>query len=714
MIKVLKREGDRENANPQKIKDAMMKAFNALHYTVPEETLNEMANCVSLWEDITIDEIHEEVIEVLREFGYDEVADAYLIYKAQKDEARKYIDESIDYMMEYINSSDNAATSSATDSNANITLKNVSNLESEVPKLRNRLIQRAWVKRALKELYPELAKQYEIDLANHIIYAHDEASSPTVKNYCEAVSLYPLANDGTSTMDGTGTKAPQHLASFAGQLCNLLFLLSSQCKGAVAFGEFFNFFDYYAAKDFGANYHEKADMYADSEIVNNRKTIGEKIDQTFQQIVFYWNQPAGNRGSQSPFSNISYYDKYYWKALFEDFYFPDGTQPVWERVDWLQKRFMRWFNEERSKTLLTFPVETVALLHDGKDVLDQDYKNFAAQMWSEGHSFFMYLSDNPDSLASCCRLRNKIQENTFSFTNGLTGVQTGSCNVITLNLNRIVQNWVKSIGGKVPTVGNQYDSLKSYLTEIVERVQKYHIAYKHNLYMFEKAGQLTASTAGYISMKKLYSTIGLNGINEAAMFLGIDVSYNEEYKDFCRLITGTISELNKKNSTPDYQFNQEFVPAEGLGSKNFNWDRQDGYWVPEDGRVLYNSYFYDAHDNTSVLDKMKMHGREFTELLDGGVGCHINLQEHLSKDQYLHLIDFAIQNGTSYFTFNIPNTECDDCGFISKQRLKVCPKCGSKHLTWWTRVIGFLRPTKKFDQYREIEESQRVYSTSIE
>ena len=180
MIKVLKREGDRENANPQKIKDAMMKAFNALHYTVPEKTLNEMADCVSLWEDITIDEIHEEVIEVLREFGYDEVADAYLIYKAQKDEARKYIDESIDYMMEYINSDDNAATSSATDANANITLKNVSNLESEVPKLRNRLVQRAWVKRALKELYPELAKQYEIDLANHIIYAHDEASSPTV------------------------------------------------------------------------------------------------------------------------------------------------------------------------------------------------------------------------------------------------------------------------------------------------------------------------------------------------------------------------------------------------------------------------------------------------------------------------------------------------------------------------------------------------------
>ena len=417
-------------------------------------------------------------------------------------------------------------------------------------------------------------------------------------------------------------------------------------------------------------------------------------------------------------SNISYYDKNYWKSLFGDFYFPDGTQPIWERVDWLQKRFMKWFNSERERTLLTFPVETLALLTDGKDVIDQDYKNFAAEMWSKGHSFFVYLSDNPDSLASCCRLRNKIQENTFSFTNGLTGVQTGSCNVFTLNLNRIVQDWFRMMKKLNPEftikiAKQSYANLYEYLSAIVKRVQKYHIAFKHNLYMFEKAGQLTASTAGYISMKKLYSTIGLNGINEAAMFLGIDVSYNEEYKNFCRLITGTISELNKKNSTPECQFNQEFVPAEGLGSKNFRWDKQDGYIVPNDGRVLYNSYFYDAHDNTSVLDKMKMHGREFTELLDGGVGCHINLQEHLSKDQYLHLIDFAIQNGTNYFTFNVPNTECDACGFISKQRLTKCPKCGSEHLTWWTRVIGFLRPTKAFDKFRKIEESQRTYSKKV-
>jgi ribonucleoside-triphosphate reductase len=714
---ITKRSGEKELFNRQKITEAIRKAFDSIDYTVDDSVIEELANSIHVWEDITIDEIQEMVIETLRDFDFGEVADSYLIYKTQKDEARKFVQKQIDYMLGYINSSENAATSSATDANANVTLKNVANLESETPKENNRLIQRAWMKRALKELYPELAKQYEKDINNHIIYPHDEASTPTIKNYCEAVSLYPLATDGTSTMDGTGTKPPSHLSSFAGQLNNLLFLLSSQCKGAVAFGEFFNFFDHYAAMEYGEDYHKRANEYADTEIVKKRKTIGDKIDQTFQQIVFYWNQPAGNRGSQSPFSNISYYDSNYWHALFDDFRFPDGTAPSWERVDWLQKRFMKWFNKEREKTLLTFPVETMALLHDGKDIIDKDYKNFTAEMYAEGHSFFTYLSDNPDSLASCCRLKNKIQENTFSFTNGLTGVQTGSCNVITLNLNRIVQDWFREYNKKVPYCSiydeGLQDDLKAYLSKIVERVQKYHIAYKHNLYMFEKAGQLTSSTAGYISMKKLYSTIGLNGINEAAMFLGIDVSYNQTYKDFCRLITGTISELNKKNSTPDYQFNQEFVPAETLGSKNFNWDKKDGYWVPDDGRVLYNSYFYDAHDDTSVLDKMRMHGKEFTELLDGGVGCHINLNEHLSKEQYSKLIDFAIANGTSYFTFNIPNTQCDDCGFISKQRLKECPKCGSKNLTWWTRIIGYLRPTKAFDQFRRKEESQRTYSENV-
>ena len=353
----------------------------------------------------------------------------------------------------------------------------------------------------------------------------------------------------------------------------------------------------------------------------------------------------------------------------------------------------------------------MALLTDGKDVIDKAYKDLTTEMYAAGHSFFTYLSDNPDSLASCCRLRNQINENVFSFTNGLTGVQTGSCNVITINLNRLVQDWYKSIGGtlSLPLHEDFEDNLKQYLSEIVERVHKYHIAYKTMLYEWEANGMFTASKAGYITMSKLYSTVGLNGINEAAEFLGIKCSYNDDYKKFCQLITGTISELNRKNSTKKFQFNTEFVPAESLSSKNYNWDKEDGYCVPSN-RNLYNSYFYLASDpNTSILDRFKLHGREFTGTLDGGVGLHCNLEEHLSQKQYEYLINYAIEVGCSYFTFNIPNCQCDKCGHIEKHHFDTCPKCGSKETTDWTRIIGYLRPVPKFDKERYKEALTRIY-----
>lgn len=521
------------------------------------------------------------------------------------------------------------------------------------------------------------------------------------------------------------------MSSFAGQFVNCVFLLAAQCKGAVAFGEFFNAYDYYCAQDFGSDYHLRTGELAS---IYPRKTIGEVIDQYFQQIIYSINQPAGNRSFQSPFTNVSYYDSNYWHALFDEFVFPDGSKPEWERISFLQKRFMKWLNNERTKTMLTFPVETMALLSDGKDIIDQEYKEFTAEMYAEGHSFFTYISDNPNALASCCRLRNEMTDNVFTFTNGLTGVQTGSANVITLNMNRIVQNWASEgcyTRQRLAELftGNDNDSeydrnmrlmamnsLNTYLTVILERVYKYHKAYKTLLYEVEEQGLLTASNAGYISMGRLYSTIGINGINEAAEFLGMKCSYNESYKRFCRLVTGTISRCNKEQSKDKrFLFNQEFVPAEGLSSKNYGWDKADGYWVPED-RVLYNSYFYLANDpNTSVLDKFRLHGREFTELLDGGVGLHCNLEDHLSKEQYLKLIDFAVANGTSYFTFNIPNSECVNpaCHHIIKKPLNVCPKCGSR-MRQWTRVIGYMRPVENYDRFRYQEAQERHYAKKVD
>ena len=584
------------------------------------------------------------------------------------------------------------------------------------------------MKDELNILFPEVAKQYETDLDNHIIYTHDEASTPVLKQYCMAVSLYPLLTEGVGNIDGVTPSEPDDLQSFSGQITNLIFLLSSQCKGAVAVGEYFIALNYYVVKEFGDKWYEKLDYEASSPHCLIKRTVRDNILKAFKQFVWGVNQPAGNRSYQSPFTNISYYDHTYFTSLFGEFCYPDGSKPEWIAIDTLQRMFMKWFNQIRLKQVLTFPVETFAMVHNGDDIIDQNYKQFCAEMYAEGHSFFTYISDSADSLASCCRLRNELAENTFSPTSGLTGVMTGSCNVITLNINRIVQDWALTHtlngaplikGKKLENIGNPLhvtmieDDLKNYLVGILKRVYKYHIAFKTMLYDLEDKGMFAASNGGYIHISKLYSTIGINGLNEAARFLGMKVSNNPEYIEFLQLILGTIKEQNKLHSIHDrkrpFLFNSEVVPAEGLGGKNYRWDKKDGYVVPEDEN-LYNSYFYNAHDNTSVLDKFVLHGHQTYQYTDGGSAAHINLEDHLSKEQYLKLIDFAIANGTNYFTFNIPNSKCEDCGKIIKRPIDTCPCCGSHNITQYTRVIGYLRPTKAFGSDRQQEARNRIYS----
>ena len=707
-MEVRKSNGTIEEFSYEKVKSGIFAAYQKAKQEYSEKIGEEICKSLNVFDKMTTDDIRSQVEEALMSYSK-KVARSYIKYG--EDEA--FVKDRIKYMKEYEENGENAATSSETDPNANSSTKSVAQLDGEVYKMQNRRGHRYKVVQELKKSFPDVAKMYIPDIEGHTIYINDEASSPSTKNYCEAVTLYPLLIDGTKSMDGLNTTAPKNLSSFCGQLVNLTFLLAAQCKGAVAFGELFNFLDYYCVKDFGENYLDNLDKYADSEIVVKRKTVREKIHQAYQQIVYGWNQPSSQRSSSSPFTNISYYDSNYWHAMFDDFYFPDGTKPVWERVSYLQKDFMQWFCDERGKTLLTFPVETMALLSDGKDIIDKEYKDFTAEMWAKGHSFFLYLSDTPDSLASCCRLRNKIESNVFSFTSGLTGVQTGSANVITLNLNRIIQNYFRSIGDNdnFPKKREyRTEEFENYFRDIVRRVIKYHKAFKNLLYDVEKKGLLTASKAGYISMDKLYLTIGVNGFNESSEFVGLTCSYNEDYKNYCQYITGIISDEENKEVDPKYRFNLEFVPAESLGGKNYRWDKADGYWVPEQ-RVLYNSYFYLAEDeNTTPIDKLKMHGREFTENLTGGVGCHINLDDHLSKEQYLKMIDLAILYGTSYFTFNIRNCSCNSCNHIEKRHFDVCPVCGCKETTDWTRIIGYLRPISNFEKARQIEASHRVYS----
>ena len=618
---IIKRSGKKEQFNPDKIKNAIKAAFNSVGYTVDDDVYNELVNSVKVWDEMTIEDIQDQVIETLRNFDYSEIADCYQTYRLEHKQAR-FIRERLDYMDNYANSGDNASTASETDANANVTMKNVANLEGEVYKVTNRRIQRQRMKDKLNELFPEeddLGKQYIKDLENWIIYTHDEASSPVLKPYCMAATLFPLMAEGVGVIDGVTPSPPNDIQSFSGQVTNLVFLLSASAKGAIALGDYFIALNYYVIAEYGPNWYNKLDVNTTSDHCLRPMTIRRAIRKGMKQFIYGVNQPAGNRSYNSPFSNCSYYDKTYFESIFDNFYYPDGTQPEWKAIDTLQRIFMELHRELRLIKPLTFPVTTFAMVHDGNDVIDKEYKDLCAEEWAKGGSFFCYLSNNPSALASCCRVLNEMSENTFSSTTGMTGIMTGSCNVITLNINRIVQNYMKCYRH---TEWNEDVAFQfqGWLIGILDRVYKYHIAYKTMLYDLEEKGMFSPSNGGYIYMKKLYSTIGLIGYTEAAQFLGMSVSNNEEYIDFLRLIFGTVKEQNREHSIRDKKrpilFNSEAIPGEGLGVKLYEHDKKDGYWVPED-QNLYNCYFYNPWDNTSILDKFILHGKQVASFCDG-------------------------------------------------------------------------------------------------
>ena len=684
---VIKRDKKVEPFDVNKIDAAITKAFNAVNEPIDSDILQDIKDELYINNIVSVEELQDQLEKALMACDYYDVAKAFILYRRKRAESRA-LNEKKQFIKDYAKAK-NAATGSKYDANANVTEKNIVTLNGELFKGDVIKVNRAILTDKIRELYgEELAKEYIRMLEQHLLYKHDETS---IMPYCVAITMYPFLLEGLQPIGGLSAR-PKNLDSFCGMFVNLVFAISSQFAGAVATGEFLMYFDYFARKEWGDDYWKRPE-----EMVDKHRNIDKTLEQKFQQIVYSINQPAAARNFQSVFWNISYFDKNYFEGIFGEFYFPDGTQPQWESLSWLQKKFAKWFNEERTKCILTFPVETMALLTNGEDVVDEEYADFTAEMYSKGHSFFTYMSDSPDSLSSCCRLRNEVTDNQFSYSLGAGGIATGSKSVMTLNINRLVQD----------AVNNGYDMIE-YLRENVKKVHKFQTAYNELLKDYLKDGLLTVYIAGFIDMKKQYLTIGVNGVIEAAEFLGIPVNDNPTYREFMQSILKTISDENRKARTKELMFNTEFVPAENLGVKHANWDRKAGYVVPRD---CYNSYFYAVEDTSlTVLDKFKLHGKEYVQYLDGGSALHMNLDEHLSKEQYRNLLRVAAVNGTNYFTFNIPNTICNDCGHIDKRYLKECPKCGSKNVDYATRVIGYLKRISNFSQARQEEASRRFYT----
>ena len=689
---ITKRDGSKDRFSLDKIMNAIIKAFESVNEPADLGSISKIISHLDIHEGIKVEDIQNQVEEALMREGYYKVAKSFMLYRQQHTEDRETLSK-LKFLSEYCEAS-NAATGSKYDANANVEHKNIATLIGELPKSNFIRLNRRLLTDRIKKIYgKELADEYIYLLTHHFIYKNDETN---LANYCASITMYPWLIGGTTSIGGNST-APSNLKSFCGGFINMVFMVSSMLAGACATPEFLMYMNYFIELEYGKDYFKRPDEIVDLSL--KKRSIDKVITDCFEQIVYSLNQPTGARNYQAVFWNISYYDKYYFESLFGNFYFPDGTQPDWEGLNWLQKRFMRWFNEERTKTVLTFPVETMAMLTENGDCKDKEWGDFAAEMYAAGHSFFTYLSDNADSLSSCCRLRNEIQDNGFSYTLGAGGVSTGSKSVLTINLNRCIQY----------AVNNKQD-YKEFLSHVIELCHKVQIAYNENLLELQKHGMLPLFDAGYINMSRQYLTIGVNGLVEAAEFMGLKITANEKYKEFVQGVLSIVEKLNKQYRTKEVLFNCEMIPAENVGVKHAKWDREDGYFVPRD---CYNSYFYVVEDQSlNIIDKFKMHGAPYIEHLTGGSALHMNLEEHLSKMQYKQLLKVAAKEGCNYFTFNIPNTICNNCGHIDKRYLHECPQCHSSNVDYMTRIIGYLKRVSNFSAARQKEAARRYYAGS--
>lgn len=690
---IVKRDGSLERFSLDKIMNAIIKAFHSVNEPIDLNGVSRIISHLNLVDGVTVEDIQNNVEEALMKEGFYKVVKSFMLYRQRHAEDRETL-EKVKFLTDYCAAS-NAATGSKYDANANVEHKNIATLIGELPKSNFIRLNRRLLTDRIKKMYgKELADRYIYMLDHHFIYKNDETS---LANYCASITMYPWLIGGTLSIGGNST-APTNLKSFCGGFVNMVFMVSSMLSGACATPEFLMYLNYFIGKEYGSDYWRNADKVVDMSI--KQRTIDKIVTDCFEQIVYSINQPSGARNYQAVFWNIAYYDRPYFESLFGVFRFPDGSKPDWDSLSWLQKRFMKWFNKERTKTVLTFPVETMALLTKNGDVIDKEWGDFTAEMYSEGHSFFTYMSDNADSLSSCCRLRNEIQDNGFSYTLGAGGVSTGSKSVLTININRCVQYAEKQ--------GIDY---KEFLSDVTDLVHKVQLAYNENLKELQRAGMLPLFDAGYINIARQYLTIGVNGLVEAAEFLGLKINDNPDYLAFVRSVLGIIEQYNKQYRSKEVLFNCEMIPAENVGVKHAKWDREDGYFVPRD---CYNSYFYVVEDNSlNVIDKFKLHGAPYIEHLTGGSALHMNLEEHLSKPQYRQLLKVAATEGCNYFTFNIPNTICNDCGHIDKRYLKECPHCHSHNIDYMTRVIGYLKRVSNFSAARQ-EESRRRYYAKVD
>ena len=573
---------------------------------------------------------------------------------------------------------------SSVDGNANVGQKDIVTLINEMPKPHQKVL-------AFNKIYHEINKKYGFKDANEWLtneydghlYMHD-ANTTSFVHYCFAYDLKDLAEKGLFFIENHNAEPARHLDVFIDFVKEFVSYVENRSSGACGLPNLVPYMYYFWSRDVKDGYYTRSPQkYAEHQI---------------QRLIYAFNQPYTRNGIQSAFTNVSFFDHGYLEALFGGAEFPDGSFMIDEldEIMEFQKTFLTIMSDIRAKNMMTFPVSTISLIKKNGEFEDKEFAEWACRHNMKWNDSNLFIDDNVTSLSNCCRLKSNIKDLGYFNSIGGTALKVGSVKVSTINLARLALEHRSEV--------SYLEALKKLTLVDLKALD----CVRHIIQRNVEKGLLKNFSYGLVDFEHLYNTIGFIGIYETMKTFGYtredefgNVYYTEKAIDFGRRIFETIHAVKDEFAADkDYSINTEQIPGETAAAKLM---KKDAFFYPEivvKDLPLYGNQFIPLGIKTTIQERVRI-AATFDNFCNGGSILHVNIDGPFSSfENAWDMMNYISDQGVTYFAFNTKINACEkNHGFYGN----VCPDCGGKPVTQYTRIVGFLTPVRTYSKDRKAE-----------
>ena len=683
MYTVVKRDGKVVNFNLSKIRNAIIKAFDACDLQYNDDTIDFLALKVTsdfqskIKEDrVSVEDIQDSVESVLIKAGYDEVAKAYILYRKQRERMRNMSNTLLDYKKivdNYLKVNDWRVkeNSTVTYSDGGLILSNSGAITANY-----------W----LSEVYDEeIADAHR----NADIHLHDLSM---LTGYCAGWSLKQLIQEGLGGVTGKITSAPaKHLATLCNQMVNFLGIMQNEWAGAQAFSSF----DTYLAP-----------------FVKCDNMSYDAVKKCIESFIFGVNTPS-RWGTQAPFSNITL-DWVVPPDLAEQNCIVGGKEMDFKykdcqhEMDIVNKAFIETMIEgDANGRGFQYPIPTYSITRNF-DWSDTENNRLLFEMTSKyGTPYFSnYVNSDmepTDVRSMCCRLRldlRELRKKSGGFFG--SGESTGSVGVVTINMPSIAyqaaneEDFYRRLDRLMDISARSLKIKRRVITQLME----------NGLYPYTK--RYLGTFANH------FSTIGLVGMNEACLnanWIREDLTHTAAQKFTAAVLNHMRERLSDYQEMYGDLYNLEATPAESTSYRFAKHDKErfpDIITAARDGDTPYytNSSHLPVGYTEDIFTALDIQD-ELQTLYTSGTVFHAFLGEKLPdwKAAAALVRKIAENYRLPYYTLSPTYSVCRDHGYLTGEQY-TCPICGQKTEVY-SRITGYYRPVQNWNDGKSQEFKDR-------